>query len=97
MIEPSVAIEVIITESPDEVDAAIADASRHGADSVASVGGDGSVNILAAALVRARSDMVLAPVPAGTVNLATQVFGLADSQATANRRDRGRFADHRCG
>lgn len=82
--EPSVSVDVITTESPDDVDAAIVTAAEHGADSVASVGGDGAINIVAAALLNAGSDMRLAPVPAGTVNLATQVFGLADAQATAD-------------
>ncbi len=88
--ESSVSVDVIITESPDDVGAAIAQAIDLGADSVASVGGDGAINIVAAALVGAGSDMVLAPVPAGTVNLATQVFGLDDARATADAVIAGR-------
>ena len=85
-----VSVDVIITESPCDVDAAVADASLRGADSVASVGGDGSINIVASALVRAGFDMALAPVAAGTVNLATQVLGLTDLQATADAVVEGR-------
>ena len=88
--EPTVSVDVITTQSPDDVDAATAEAAAQGADSVASVGGDGAINIVASALVRAGSDMVLAPVPAGTVNLATQVLGLADAQATADAVIAGR-------
>lgn len=88
--EPTVTVEVITTESPDDVDAALAQAIDRGADSVASVGGDGAVNIVAAALVRAGSDLAIAPVPAGTVDLATQVFGLDDMRATADAVIAGR-------
>lgn len=93
--EPSIDVDVIVTESPDDVDAAVDEAAERGADSVASVGGDGAINILATALVRAGSHMVLAPVAAGTVNLATQVFGLDDAQATADAvvADRSRVID----
>lgn len=93
--EPSVDVEVIVTESPDDVDAAIEQAVEHGADSVASVGGDGAMNIVVSALMWSGSDLVLAPVPAGTVNLATQVFDLADSQAVADAvvADRWRTID----
>ena len=82
--EPSVVVEVIITETPDAVDAAVERATRWGADSIATIGGDGAMNLVVGAMIRAGSDIAVAPVPAGTVNLATQVFGLDDAQATAD-------------
>ncbi|MEP1125412.1 MAG: diacylglycerol kinase family protein [Ilumatobacter sp.] len=93
--ESAIAVDVIVTESPDDVDAAVAEAAKRGADAIASVGGDGAINLVASALVRAGSDMTLAPVPAGTVNLATQVVGLDDAGATADAviADRSRVID----
>ncbi len=93
--DPTIDVDVITTESPGDVDAAVDEAAKRGADSVASVGGDGAINLVATALVRAQSDMTLAPVPAGTVNLATQVLGLDDAQATADAviADRSRMID----
>lgn len=82
--EDSVVVDVITTERSDEVDAAVAQAVDRGADSIAAVGGDGAINIVAGALVRSGADVTLAPVPAGTVNLATQVLGLPDAQSAAD-------------
>lgn len=72
---PDVDVEVVITESEDEVDTAVANATEAGVDAVVSVGGDGSLNLLAAALVRAGSDVPVLSVAAGTVNLVNQLLG----------------------
>ncbi|MGB3735696.1 MAG: diacylglycerol kinase family protein [Ilumatobacter sp.] len=93
--DASVEVEVALTESPDEVDAAVADAVERGVDCVASVGGDGSNNLVVAALIRAGSDAAFAPVPAGTVNLVAQVLGIDDGDASAHaiRERRTRLID----
>lgn len=72
---PDIDVEVVTTESEADVDAAVADATDAGVDAVVSVGGDGSLNLLAAALVRAGSDVPVLSVPDGTVNLVNQLLG----------------------
>lgn len=93
--DSEMSVEVITTESPKEVGGAVTAAVESGADSVASVGGDGAINLVASALVEVGSETALAPVPAGTVNLATQVLGLEDARATADavRSGRSRVID----
>lgn len=72
---PDIDVEVVVTESAADVDAAVADAVAGDVDAVVSVGGDGSLNLVAAGLLRAGSAVALLSVPAGTVNLVNQVFG----------------------
>ncbi len=48
------------------------------------VGGDGSMNLVVGAMIRQGAEMAVAPVRAGTVNLATKVFGLEDARGTAD-------------
>lgn len=93
--EPSIDVDVVTTESPDEVDAAVADAVERGADCIASVGGDGSNNLVVSAMIRAGSDASFVPVPAGTVNLVAHVLGIDTAQdaADAVRAQRTRTID----
>ncbi len=82
--EATIDVDVIITETPGEIETAVARAIEDGADSIASVGGDGSMNLVVGAMIRQGADIAVAPVRAGTVNLATKVFGLDDAQGTAD-------------
>lgn len=87
-------IEVSLVEQDDPqgvVDAA-ADAARSGADFVSSVGGDGSINLVAEGLLsaqRSHDAAILAPVPDGTANVINHVLGLdspADTVEAVQRR-----------
>lgn len=70
-------VELVEIDDVDGVIEAAAEAARSGAEIVASVGGDGSINLVAAGLLSVEeSSTVLAPVPNGTVNLVNHVLGL---------------------
>lgn len=73
----SIDVEVIFTDTVGDVDDAVSTAADRGASTIASAGGDGALNLVASAVVRSGSDITVVPVPFGTVNLASQVFGLA--------------------
>lgn len=81
--EASIDVDVIVTETRDEIETAVSRAIERGAISIASVGGDGSMNLVVGAMIRQGADMAVAPVRAGTVNLAAKVFGLEDARGTA--------------
>lgn len=84
-------VEVVVTRSASDVDAAVADAvGGEPVDAVVSVGGDGSLNLVAAGLVRAGSDVAVLSVPAGTVNLVNQVLGLESIDAAVESLVEGR-------
>ncbi|WP_040495960.1 diacylglycerol/lipid kinase family protein [Ilumatobacter nonamiensis] len=70
-------VEHVTVDDPHAVVAAAADAARTGSTAVCSVGGDGSVNLVAQGLLSVDDhDTVLAPVPNGTVNLVNHVLDL---------------------
>lgn len=78
-------IEVVETESAHELKLAVRRACDDGFDTVASIGGDGTLNLVVAAIGSsgAGSRPSVCPVPAGTVNMVSQVLGLVDAEAAA--------------
>lgn len=88
--DPSVTVDGVRTETPDEVADAVAAALTRGVDCIASVGGDGSNNLVVSALLDSGSDVTFAPVPAGTVNLVAHVLGVDDAEMSADAVRTGR-------
>lgn len=93
--DPTITVDEMRTETPDEVATAVRDALNRGADCLASVGGDGSNNLVVSALLDSGADVTFAPVPAGTVNLVAKVLGIDDAQSSADavRSERVRTID----
>lgn len=80
----SIDVRVVETETPDDVEQAVVDAVRDGAEAIASVGGDGALNLVADAVVRNGFDIAVAPVPAGTVNLTAHLLDVATLERAAD-------------
>lgn len=69
-------------DSPDDLAAAISELIDSGVDVIAAVGGDGTQRTTAAALIG--TDIALAVVPGGTVNLLANVVGTPEIGAVAD-------------
>lgn len=93
--DSSIVVDEARTETPDEVADAVDAALSRGVDCIASVGGDGSNNLVVAAMLGSDADVTFAPVPAGTVNLVAHVLGIetAEKSADAIRAARVRSID----
>jgi diacylglycerol kinase (ATP) len=78
-------VSLVETDDAERVIAAATEAARAGVRYVASVGGDGSINLVAQGLLSAEGsgDTTLAPVPNGTVNLVNHVLDLDTPGDTA--------------
>ncbi len=89
-VDTDVEVELVETESEDDVRDAVAQAIEDGADTIASVGGDGALNLIAGALASidevdtADGGPRVVPVRAGTVNLVSKTLGLDSPETTAD-------------
>ena len=78
--------EVTVVRSARAHDRVALDATHLVADAVVVLGGDGIVNTVANALVAARSDAALVPLPAGTTNVVARSLGLPGDLERAEQR-----------
>ncbi len=81
-------VTVAEPDAPDDLAAAIDSLVAGGIEILAAVGGDGTQRTAAARLLG--TDVALAVVPGGTVNLLAQVIGTADIESTARAAAAGR-------
>jgi diacylglycerol kinase family enzyme len=77
-------VDVVTTERRDDATALALAAAEDGVDAVAVLGGDGTANEVADALVG--TDVALAPLPGGGTNVLCRTWGVAHDLATATEQ-----------